>query len=127
MLFVTWSCINNRRRRRQGLNPRYGTGWMMHGRPQYYNNGAPPPGQPQPQYNNGGGGWFGHHKNNQPPPPQYSADPVPNQYTGQTFSPNDGYYGQQQNNVPLQQPTGSYYPRGGETVYEPPNHPPPGK
>lgn len=100
----------------------------MHGRPQYYNNGAPPPpGQQQPQYNNSGWFGYGNKNNNQPPPPQYTASPVGNQYTGQTFNSNEGYYGHNPNDVPLQQPSGSYYPRGGENVYEPPSGPPPAK
>lgn len=98
----------------------------MTGGPGYYNN-------QQPQYSNnnagGGGGWFGYggNKHNQPPPPQYTPNVVPNQYTGQTFDSNEGYYGHHQNDVPLQQPAGSYYPRGGEPVYEPPSNPPPAK
>ncbi|KAJ0121636.1 Protein RCR2 [Diaporthe amygdali] len=128
VLFLTWSCISNRRRRRAGMNPRYGTGWMMPG--QQYGNGQ------QPQYGNG---WFGQNKYNnnqqpqyqQPPPPQYTPanGPVPNQYTGQTFNSNEGYYGQHNNNndIPLQQPGSSYYPRGGDNVYEPPTGPPPAK
>ena len=109
------------------MNPRYGTGWMMPG-------AANANGQ-QPQYGNG---WFGSNKFNnqqpqyqQPPPPQYTPaqGPVPNQYTGQTFNSNEGYYGQHNNNndIPLQQPTSSYYPRGGDNVYEPPQGPPPAK
>jgi hypothetical protein len=126
MLFLTWSCISNRRRRRRGLNPRYGTGWMMPGA--YNANGQ------QPQYGNG---WFGSNKYNnnqpqyqQPPPPQYTPaqGPMQNQPTGQTFNSNEGYYGHHNNNdIPLQQPTSSYYPRGGDNVYEPPPGPPPVK
>jgi hypothetical protein len=81
----------------------------------------------------------------QPPPPQYGAPsygPVPvnnqypmnNQYTGTTFNPNDGYYSQppqqppppQQEGIQLQQP-GQSYQRGGETVYQAPDGPPPAK
>ncbi|KAJ4396916.1 hypothetical protein N0V93_001138 [Gnomoniopsis smithogilvyi] len=120
-LFVIWSCISNRRRRRRGLQPMYGTGWVPG---HAYNN----QGQ-QPQYNQGGWfGGFGHKNHNQPPPPQYTpAPPQGQQYTGQTFDSNDGYYGHHQNDVPLQQPSGTYYPRGGEPVYEPPAGPPPPK
>lgn len=129
-LFFTWSCIRNRRRRRQGLRPMYGTGWMpAQGGHNNHNNNIPH-GQ-QPQYNHGGWlGGFGHktNSNHQPPPPQYTPAPVQGQQsTGQTFNSNDGYYGHHQNDVPLQQPTGSYYPRGGEPVYEPPAGPPPAK
>lgn len=123
-LFVIWSCISNRRRRRRGMRPMYGTGWVP-GNYAYNNNNQ---GQ-QPQYNQGGWfGGFGHKNHNQPPPPQYTpAPPQGQQYTGQTFDSNDGYYGHHQNDVPLQQPTGTYYPRGGEPVYEPPAGPPPAK
>lgn len=100
----------------------------MPGQQQPYN-----PNQQQPQYNNNGG-WFGYggNKNNQPPPPpppQYTPgpNPVAGQYTGQTFDSNEGYYGHHANDVPLQQPAGSYYPRGGDNVYQPPEGPPPAK
>lgn len=126
VLFVAWSCITNKRRRRAGLQPRYGTGWMAPGGWQHNQQGHPP----QPQYNNGG--WFGgygagHKNNNQPPPPQYTPGPAQYNNTGQTFTSNEGYYGHHQNDVPLQQPAGSYYPRAGENVYEPPAGPPPAK
>jgi hypothetical protein len=66
----------------------------------------------------------------QPPPPQYSAQPQQETYTGQTFNPNDGYYGSpygnQQEGIQLQQPATSYH-RGTENVYEPPTGPPPKK
>lgn len=122
IVFFFWSCLGNRRRRRRGVQPIYGTGWMT-------------PGQ-QPQYGNG---WFGHGqqaKNNvppqqplqqQPPPPQYTPRPMDSQYTGQTYDTNEGYYGHHNNDIPLQQPTSAYYPRGGDNVYEPPAGPPPTK
>lgn len=132
LLFVTWSCVKNRRRRRQGMQPMYGTGWIPAG-----GGGGGPVNNQQPQYNQGG--WFGgfgghknHKNNNQPPPPQYTPGPggaptQEQQYTGQTFNSNEGYYGHHQNDVPLQQPAGSYYPRGGDPVYAPPEGPPPAK
>jgi len=105
-LLLILGCVNSRRRRRRGLAPRYGTGWMANG-PKY---GAQ---QNNPQAY-------------QAPPPQY-APPQNQQYTGQTYNSNEGYYHGQTQGV--QQPTNSYYPeqRGGENVYSPPPGPPPGK
>jgi hypothetical protein len=107
-------CANSRRRRKQGLAPRYGTGWMA----------------PAPKYGPNNGAYV-------PPPPQYSATPMQNypqgqtqqpQYTGQTFNSNEGYYGG--HNEGVAPPPNTYYPQrgfGGENVYEPPAGPPPGK
>ncbi|KAJ8064145.1 hypothetical protein OCU04_006499 [Sclerotinia nivalis] len=103
-------CLNSRRRRRQGIQPMYGTGWMA----------KPPP--------------YGHY-NYGPPPPIYTQNgPIPPQQTGNTFNSNDGYYGHhgqhgqhgQQDGIELQQPPNAYT-RGGEDVYEAPMGPPPGK
>ncbi len=103
-------CVNARRRRRRGMQPMYGTGWMgnnnKYGGAQQY----PPQG-----YNHG-----------QPPPPQYSTNAMPNQYTGNTFNANEGYYGQHNQGVELQQPANTYN-RGGDHGYEPPPGPPPSK
>jgi len=111
LLAFLCSCYNTRRRRRRGLSPMYGTGWMPGHKAtgNYYNGGAAPPYSPQPQ--------------------------VENQNTGNTFNNNDGYYGNAYNNgyggqqggIELQQPQHSYQPRGGEPVYEAPQGPPPGK
>jgi hypothetical protein len=102
------SCFNSRRRRRHGLAPYYGTGWAA-GK---YNTGVP---------NNGYGG----NAYTNPAPP-YSP-PVQNQYTGNNFNSNEGYYGQQ-SGIELQQPQGVYNPvRGGENVYNAPPGPPPNK
>ncbi|KAK3337235.1 chitin synthesis regulation, resistance to congo red-domain-containing protein [Cercophora scortea] len=92
---------NSRRRREQGVAPRYGTGWL-----------APAP----PYYPN-------------PPPPQYSAQPMNPQNTGYKFNQNDGYYANQQEGIQLQQPQSSYQPqnRGVDEVYAPPEGPPPPK
>jgi len=113
VVLVFISCVNSRRRRKRGLAPRYGTGWMA----------------PAHKYGNNGGGYV-------PPPPQYSATPMQNyptnqqqpQYTGQTFNSNEGYYGG--HNEGIAPPQNTYYPQrgvGGENVYEPPAGPPPGK
>lgn len=102
-------CFNARRRRRQGLPPRYGTGWTTAkwgNQQSYYNN--------QP-YNGGA------------PAPPYSPPAQNYQYTGHTFNSNDGYYGQQ-SGVELQPPKNTYAGQpGGEPVYEAPQGPPPGK
>jgi len=107
---VLFSCINARRRRRQGLPPRYGTGWTTgawgNKNQPYYNNGA---------YNGGAAA------------PPYSPPAQHPQYTGNTFNSNEGYYGQQ-SGVEMQPPRNTYAPpRGGEQVYEAPQGPPPHK
>ncbi|KAK0748110.1 chitin synthesis regulation, resistance to congo red-domain-containing protein [Apiosordaria backusii] len=101
---------NSRRRRKQGGQPLYGTGWMA----------------PAPQY--------------YPPPPQYSAqDQNPPPPGGYKYNGNDGYYGNpqagsqygspgpygnQQEGIQLQQPEHAYH-RGGDADYAPPPGPPP--
>jgi len=115
LLAIAFSCVSARRRRRRGLNPYYGTGWMGGKPAQYQNN--------QGYYGNNGGynGGVGG------PAPPYEPGPVNNQYTGNTFNRDDGYYGQQ-NGVELQPPQSSYQPgRGGDPVYSAPQGPPPGK
>ncbi|KAL8419860.1 hypothetical protein RB594_002859 [Gaeumannomyces avenae] len=107
-LLMMLGCISARRRRRQGMPPMYGTGWMG-GKYQ-----GPPPAQ---------NGYY-------PPPPQYSAQPMPGQYTGTTFNPNDGYYGGQTQGV--QPPPNAYVPPHGDSPAaggdpQPPAGPPPGK
>jgi hypothetical protein len=112
------SCIQSRRRRRLGMQPMYGTGWM-----------AKPP--PYGQHN--------YYPNNQPfnggAPPVYSP-PVNSHQTGNTFNSNEGYYGHhgggygngQENGIELQQPQSAYQPqRGGDPVYNAPEGPPPKK
>lgn len=116
VVLVGLGCVNTRRRRRQGLAPRYGMGWL--GGRKYGQNY-------QGNYNQGYN--QGYNQNYQPPPPQYSQQPMPNQYTGNTFNSNEGYYGNQNEGIALQQPSNSYYPRGGEHGYEPPAGPPPSK
>jgi hypothetical protein len=73
-----------------------------------------------PAYNNAG--YYVHQG---PPAPPYSP-PLNNQYTGNTFNSNDGYYGQQ-SGIELQPPKNAYAPRGGDPVYESPEGPPPKK
>ncbi|KAB5563481.1 hypothetical protein GE09DRAFT_785437 [Coniochaeta sp. 2T2.1] len=115
---VLLGCVNSRRRRKRGLAPRYGTGWMAPANkfgPGNNNNYVPPPPQYTPQYNMG----------NYPPQGQQQQP----QYTGQTFNSNEGYYGQQEG---VAAPPQAYYGQqqrgvGGENVYSPPAGPPPGK
>jgi len=116
ILAFLMSCINARRRRRQGLPPRYGTGFLA---------GKTPVGHNAPQYNGyyQGQGPSGAYNGAGAAPP-YSP-PVNNQTTGNTFNSNDGYYGQQ-SGIELQQPQNSYAPqRGGDPVYNAPQGPPP--
>jgi hypothetical protein len=118
-----YRCLNNRRRRRRGVAPLYGTGWM------------PAPGSKPPQQNT----YYPNQPYNGGAAPPYSP-PIGNQPTGNTFNSNDGYYGQnhyghnpyggQQSGIELQTPQNAYQPyaqRGGENVYEAPMGPPPGK
>ncbi|KAF2659489.1 hypothetical protein K491DRAFT_712522 [Lophiostoma macrostomum CBS 122681] len=102
-LFIVCSCITARRRRRAGRQPFYGTGWAA----------RPGANNAQPYYNN---------NQYSAPAPPYSAQPQQNSHYGA----NQGYYGQQQNGVELQQPQPAYT-HGGENVYQPPAGPPPGK
>lgn len=114
LLAFVFSCITSRRRRRRGMQPMYGTGWMA---------SKPPVGQ---QYGNANNYYSNepYHGGAQAPP--YSP-PVNNQHTGNTFNSNDGYYGQQ-SGIELQTPQSAYQPqRGGDPVYDPPQGPPPGK
>jgi hypothetical protein len=109
-------CYNSRRRRRRGMAPMYGTGWMGG------NWGNKPP--VGPQY--GGGGYYSNQPYNGGAAPPYEP-PIPNQATGETFNSNDGYYGHN-NAYELQQPQSSYHPqRGGDPVYDAPQGPPPRK
>lgn len=109
-----FSCFNNRRRRRQGALPMYGTGWIPGSKPPQYgqHNQNYYPNQP---YNGGA------------PAPPYSPPPVGTQHTGTTFNSNEGYYGAH-NNIEMQPPQSTYQPqRGGDPVYEAPMGAPPGK
>ncbi|KAL2263036.1 hypothetical protein VTK26DRAFT_8491 [Humicola hyalothermophila] len=88
---------NSRRRRMQGRQPIYGTGWMAP--PAYY----PPP----PQYT--------------PQDPAASYPPPPG---GHKYGQNDGYYYGNQEGIQLQQPPHTYQ-RDPEPEYAPPPGPPP--
>jgi len=126
ILAFIFSCFNSRRRRRRGLQPMYGTGWMAN-KPQQGQYGNTQNYYPNQPYNNGP----------HAPAPPYSPGPIGNQQTGNTFNSNDGYYGAphgqyggEQPGFELQQPQNSYQPPrgvGGSNVYEAPMGPPPGK
>jgi hypothetical protein len=112
-IFLPCSCINSRRRRKRGLKPMYGTGWMANNQQGYQNN---PHG-----YSNG--------YQNAPPAygaPQGQSYPMQNQYTGNTFNANDGYYGQHEG---IQQPKDAHTTANGNNAatgdYAPPPGPPP--
>ncbi|KAG9246821.1 chitin synthesis regulation, resistance to congo red-domain-containing protein [Calycina marina] len=115
------SCTNARRRRRNGMAPMYGTGWIPAGN-KYQRNGNY--GGAAPPY---GGA---------PAPPYTGPSNIPNQNTGTTFNSNDGYYGghnqspyaQPQQEYELQPPQNTYHsPRGEDPVYQPPPGAPPAK
>lgn len=114
----TISCLSARRRRKRGLKPFYGTGWVGntpagHGaatyNPQYQNQ------QQQPQYGN----------ETQQAPAYGQNEGLYGQNQANPGS-NQGYYGGQQTGATeLQQPPNAY--RGDDQVYSPPAGPPPGK
>ncbi|KAK3356259.1 chitin synthesis regulation, resistance to congo red-domain-containing protein [Neurospora tetraspora] len=93
---------NSRRRRVQGTQPMYGTGWMAP---------APPPYAP-PQYSA------------QPPPGSQGGYYAPNMNGQKQPDLNGGYYGNQQEGVQLQQPASAYH-RGPDEQFAPPDGPPP--
>ncbi|KAI4756680.1 hypothetical protein E4T52_16133 [Aureobasidium sp. EXF-3400] len=81
VLFFLFSCLSARRRRKNGNNPYYGTGWTVrHGAPTYNQN-------VQPQYETSSTPYYNNSNN---PPPAYTA---PNTYG---------------NNIELQQPQAAY-------------------
>lgn len=105
LALVLLGCRNSRRRRKNGLNPRYGTGWMA----------------PAPKYSqqNNPGVYA-------PPPPQYTPAPGQNQGYNNNNNNYQGYYGGQQEGI--QPPQGAYYPPGNtDNYYQAPPGPPPNK
>lgn len=118
-LFLAFSCITARRRRRQGQNPYRGTGWAA---------GRTPPGHAPAQYTGQPAPYYGN--NNAAPP--YSPPANPGAYNagynnqGYGGGANQSYFGGQQQGVELQQPENAYA-RGGENVYAPPAGEPPSK
>ena len=75
-----------------------------------------------------GTGWMAPAPAYYPPPPQYAAqDPAasyPPPQGGHKYGENDGYYGNQQEGIQLQQPAQTYH-REAEPEYAPPPGPPP--
>ncbi len=105
----------------------YGTGWMApagkYGQNGHemnnYQTGYNQQGYDQQQYQQGWNQQAGYAN----PPPAYGQQHP--QYTGTTFNPNDGYYGQQQGQqYGVQQPAHTYQREGN---FSPPPGPPPGK
>ncbi|GJC84113.1 hypothetical protein ColLi_06951 [Colletotrichum liriopes] len=126
LILILLGCMNARRRKRRGVQPFYGTGWMggnnkhnQHQQATYaYNQ----------QYNGQQQGYAGYPQQGADgsypaPPPAYGQAQQNPQYTGTTFNPNDGYYGGHNEGIQLQQPQSSYQ----RDVYSPPAGPPPGK
>ncbi|CZT14149.1 uncharacterized protein RCC_00122 [Ramularia collo-cygni] len=109
VLFMLFSCVTARRRRKMGHQPWRGTGWAVSSNPPAHN---------APTYNNNAQPYYANYNNsnNPAPPPAY-----------QPGGANQGYYGQQ-NGTELQQPQQTYggY-RSGESAFEPPKGPPPGR
>jgi hypothetical protein len=106
LIFLIFSCINARRRKRAGMQPLRGTGWASRpvygwGQPQY--TGAPSQQQP-----------YGYNASNNyqtggPPPYQAATE-------GVYGKPSQDPYAGPQPGVELQEPSGSYQ-RGGDNVY----------
>ncbi|RSM20817.1 hypothetical protein CDV31_000188 [Fusarium ambrosium] len=127
LFFLILTCLfSSRRRRRRGVAPIYGTGWMAPNNKPWGNNQN---NHQMHDYNQGG--YQGDYNQQQqqygygppPPPPAYAQHQQP-QYTGTTFNPNDGYYGQGQYSG-VQPPQGTY--QRDDPGYTPPAGPPPGK
>ncbi|KAK2065929.1 hypothetical protein LY76DRAFT_640653 [Colletotrichum caudatum] len=116
-------CMNARRRRRRGVQPMYGFGWMGGNNKQNQHAYAY-----NQQYNGQQQGYAGYPQpgadgSYPAPPPAYGQAQQNPQYTGTTFNPNDGYYGAHNEGIQLQQPQNSYQ----RDAYSPPAGPPPGK
>lgn len=58
LIFFGLACLSARRRRRQGQQPLYGTGWAYRGPPGQWNQQPYPP-APPPQYTPSGGYYTG--------------------------------------------------------------------
>ncbi|KAI9668718.1 MAG: hypothetical protein M1829_005258 [Trizodia sp. TS-e1964] len=125
-LLFLFSCFTARRRRRSGLEPWRGTGWMA---------GQTPPGHAPAMYNPHAFGpeQYGNPQFIQPPPqlnaqPQFNDPQSTQPFTHRPADPsappnyqqsNHNYFSGQQSGIELQPPQGVYQPaRGGENVYE---------
>ncbi|KAF9630808.1 Chitin synthesis regulation Congo red resistance RCR protein [Lasiodiplodia theobromae] len=123
------SCITARRRRRAGRQPMWGTGWATrngHGEPQYYGPGAN--GQPQQApYQTAAPYYYPQQQGGAPPAPPYSPPPAGGYYANQPPSHAGGY---EASSPYPQAPQPAYThdsSRAGDSLYEPPAGPPPGK
>ncbi|KAF6817688.1 hypothetical protein CMUS01_04656 [Colletotrichum musicola] len=125
LILVVLGCMSSRRRRKRGMNPYYGTGWLSNNQKYHPQQGTYAYNQ---QYNGQQAGYAGYGQQGgyQNPPPAYGQQQP--QYTGTTFNPNDGYYGGHNGGhnegIQLQQPQNAYQRDG---TYSPPAGPPPGK
>jgi hypothetical protein len=121
LIFLLFSCITARRRRRMGMQPFRGTGWAAQGGPFW----AAQQQQQQQQQQQP------HHQGWQQPPPMYGQQNQDGTYYGNQgeYKPYPG----QQNGVEVQQPSPAYVPPpaaatttvGGDNIYAPPPGPPP--
>lgn len=85
LVFFILACVSARRRRKAGMTPFRGTGWM----------GGPPPGHGPAVYTGPQGAPAAQSHYGPTPPYLQTADPAP-QYT--TAPPPQGYYGGNNNN-----------------------------
>ncbi|WYZ34702.1 hypothetical protein EsH8_I_000978 [Colletotrichum jinshuiense] len=123
LILILLGCMNSRRRRKRGVQPFYGTGWMSNNNNKH-NQGTYAYNQPYNGQQQGYGGYPPQPQGAyQAPPPAYGQAQQQPQYTGTTFNPNDGYYGGHNEGIHLQQPQNAYQ----RDVYTPPAGPPPGK
>lgn len=122
LLFLIFSCISARRRRKAGYKPFYGTGWAA---------GVTPPGHGQPTYNGQQqqyqGGYNMNNNNTQQPyyanndptqQPYYNNGPPPYNPNGQQGANADYYRGE----GGVSEPAATY-----QGQYKPPQGPPPGR
>ncbi|KAG8629621.1 hypothetical protein KVT40_003486 [Elsinoe batatas] len=113
LLFLLFSCISARRRRKAGYRPFWGTNWaagnapMGHGRPQY--NGQQPS-----QYN----------MNNNAQPYYANNDPTQQPYHNNTppYNPNGQNASYYRGETGVSEPAATY-----QGQYKPPEGPPPGR
>jgi hypothetical protein len=116
LFFFLLSCLSARRRKRQGNQPYYGTGWVGrtpfgHGQATYNPNVATQ--QPQQEvYGNGNNQQYNS-------PPAYGQQGAASGYYGDQ---NRGYFGGQQTEHEMQPPQAVY-----GSTYQPPTGPPPKK
>lgn len=106
LLIALNRCISQRRRRKAGRQPYYGTGWTYH-----------VPG--------GGNGQTYNPQQNYQPPPQYNQAQYDGAPQGGYYGQNQSYFGGQRNDMEMQPPQNVYQNTG--SSYAPPSGPPPNK